>query len=820
MILVVSAAAGLTALAVWMRTTLVGRISAAGELATLGTVLVSQLRAAWNRRRAPSTSSQLGQAREALAGLVAAQWRHEATVRGLYAPDPMMVRWRVSRAELVPGDLRRLIGLAGANSAVNSGDAAKLVRWFRGLRRSRLVILGRPGAGKTSLAIMLLIGLLDGRTDGDPVPVLFTPAGWDPDTQDFLSWLAGRLAKDYPALRAADAYGLTAASDLVSGRCILPVIDGLDEIPAELRAKVISALNQAMSFDCGLILTARTTEYAATSTALLAATVIEPEPLTSEAIADYITTRLPDRASVSWQTVLRGIRRDATSPLSQILAVPWTLWLFQQVYVATCTDPAPLSDPASFPAAEAIADHLLDKLVKARIDVNSPVRSGRAEDHPFQPRWAWNPGDVRRWLGHLACYLGQLDTRDLAWWQLPRAVPRWQLKLASAAVVGLVLGPVLGPMFGFMAARVGGSPIHHTRMLFLAGFTVSIAFGLLVGTAAPTMPRPRFRPFPWMLLPGPASRLLAGASIGLVAGIATGIASKNQSTGILIGIPVGIGAGLGAGLGTGSGASPCYANFSLRNRIWPLLRGLLRGLAAGVVLGLAVGLVVGLIEATGGYGYSLVHDIVVYTRAYGFPVGIGFGLALGLLNWATSATGSARAVTPVSTLRDERRMFLFRGLAFGLMTWLIPGLVTADLLHGPSLLNRLEVGLTVGLVTGLSAGLAAGLGGAWPAYMVVRIVLATRRRLPFRLTGFLDDAYRLGILRQAGPAYQFRHAILQDHLAEAREDGHLVGRPGSSPHGDAAAAGEVGPGPQERTLVHGVGVGPGIRRWRSAGRAR
>lgn len=30
---------------------------------------------------------------------------------------------------------------------------------------------------------------------------------------------------------------------------------------------------------------------------------------------------------------------------------------------------------------------------------------------------------------------------------------------------------------------------------------------------------------------------------------------------------------------------------------------------------------------------------------------------------------------------------------------------------------------------------------------------------------FLEDAYRLGLRRVVGSAYQFRHAELQDHLA-------------------------------------------------------
>lgn len=53
----------------------------------------------------------------------------------------------------------------------------------------------------------------------------------------------------------------------------------------------------------------------------------------------------------------------------------------------------------------------------------------------------------------------------------------------------------------------------------------------------------------------------------------------------------------------------------------------------------------------------------------------------------------------------------------------------------------------------------------WPTFALTSLWLGTRRRLPLRLMGFLDDAYRLGLLRIVGPVYQFRHAALQDHLA-------------------------------------------------------
>ena len=67
------------------------------------------------------------------------------------------------------------------------------------------------------------------------------------------------------------------------------------------------------------------------------------------------------------------------------------------------------------------------------------------------------------------------------------------------------------------------------------------------------------------------------------------------------------------------------------------------------------------------------------------------------------------------------------------------------------------------------AGSLATSSTRWPVFALASLWLGARRRLPLRLMGFLDDAYRLGLLRIVGPVYQFRHAALQDHLAPPRE---------------------------------------------------
>ena len=71
-----------------------------------------------------------------------------------------------------------------------------LTEQFLTLRRRRLVILGGPGSGKTTLAVQLLLRLLQVRDPADPIPVLLTANSWNttahPRMQD---WLAFRLVR-------------------------------------------------------------------------------------------------------------------------------------------------------------------------------------------------------------------------------------------------------------------------------------------------------------------------------------------------------------------------------------------------------------------------------------------------------------------------------------------------------------------------------------------------------------------------------------------------------------------------------------------------
>jgi hypothetical protein len=66
------------------------------------------------------------------------------------------------------------------------------------------------------------------------------------------------------------------------------------------------------------------------------------------------------------------------------------------------------------------------------------------------------------------------------------------------------------------------------------------------------------------------------------------------------------------------------------------------------------------------------------------------------------------------------------------------------------------------------------INSAWMRWLLfVKCWLPLQGRLPWRrVITFLKDAHQRDVLRQSGAIYQFRHALLHEHLAAtAREPG-------------------------------------------------
>src|SRR5262249_34864173 len=162
-----------------------------------------------------------------------------------------------------------------------SGRVDHVVEKFRQLAVPRVVVLGAPGAGKTSLLALLTVGLLEQASGNGRVPVLLTVSSWDPVAEDMYAWMARRLAEDYAGLGTGGPWGGSAARDLLADPRLLPVLDGLDEMPAASRARALSAIND-LPPSAPLVLSCRTAEYGEAVRAggvLRGAPVVELEPV-------------------------------------------------------------------------------------------------------------------------------------------------------------------------------------------------------------------------------------------------------------------------------------------------------------------------------------------------------------------------------------------------------------------------------------------------------------------------------------------------------------------------------------------------------------
>src|SRR5262249_50644146 len=141
------------------------------------------------------------------------------------------------------------------------GDVRTVGEDFLKLPKRQLAVLGRPGSGKTILALMLTLQLLARRRSGDPVPVLLTLSSWDPTTDDLSAWLIHRLSDEYQALNRIFEFGREAPRRLVEGGWIIPILDGLDEIAGDLRPVAVEAIGAAISGGSPAVITCRADEF-------------------------------------------------------------------------------------------------------------------------------------------------------------------------------------------------------------------------------------------------------------------------------------------------------------------------------------------------------------------------------------------------------------------------------------------------------------------------------------------------------------------------------------------------------------------------------
>ncbi|MFF9819278.1 NACHT domain-containing protein [Streptomyces sp. NPDC014006] len=551
-----------------------------------------------------------------------------------------------------PGREASNAALTGRQLADAEGIAG-IIRYYRELDPGRLVITGAAGAGKTVLAMELMITLLEERQAGDPVPVRIPLADW-PTGRGFTDFLTDVLHKTY-------RWSERKARRLVKEGWVLPVLDGLDEMdppqangkpdPAAPRAR--AALRGINGHHRGLrpgpvILTCRGDAYdvlaagwcSAESSRLLDAAQVQVNKVRSATALTYLTERATDQAR--WRELLAYLQTRPNSPLARLLSTPWRLCLVATVYDAE-GHPDELT---RFHTARKLDQHLLSLYIPALL---KPDPTQPSNDPPRH-----SPTDVHRWLHQLAHYLQTSGDNGeprtvLTLHELWRMLPRKSRLMQNIMIVG-----------GWMSVDfiTGLLPLHHSAT---AEMTEKIlGFGVPGLLAAST----RFWRNPRSL-------------------------------------------GAGARMWT--------------QPVWTVLQ-------LTILSALAL-----LLQANNWhFGLSSTALLPLYVLVVG-----------------TYVTPSRPVRSPRSVLRDD----LVAGVVTGTLMGLISPFGQGHDAHDLAILAVAEGALiTVSFTGGLSQ-------------LHLAFAVTACRILPFRLGTFLDWATDLGLLRLAGPAYQFRHRELQEWLA-------------------------------------------------------
>jgi len=633
-------------------------------------------------------------AREDLARALASIWTEEERLRRINDPWPLPVRW----------------------SGSDTGQFDQIAEFFTRLPHRRLVILGPAGAGKTALVVKLVRELLEARRPGDAVPVLLSAATWT-DSCTMTEWVAGQLTLDHPGLavkvRSETGDTIPLARSLAASE-VLPIIDGLDELPEERRAQVIAEVN-AYGSDSPVVLTCRPEEYEAATTTrpVTLASIINLVPLALVDVQAYLTEATeapPDR----WRSVFDKFDTDPGGPLAEALTNPLMLWLARTVYERGTTAPGELVDCSRFANRDAIEGHLLAGFVPA-------AYAPRAQKRGFR----CSPAQAQRWLSFLAAWQSRFDSQDIAWWRLCWAEAGWSALIFAIRTVlytCVIWGAITWALIQRRYWRDGSYTLHDGfRDLLLSG-PLGREVRPLTGPFVKGFLGPGFDSNIESILQPVVNFGLARAAVVAAIG------------GLILGV-----------LNAGRAVHPQTPRMTFAKfRSVVLWRWLLIVILAWLVWA------------------SRIHRepiavIASLWRTQLMLIWLGVLTAGWVLTALAVPVDVSSSTGPVALLRSARWVYILRSAAA------LATVATFWLWAGTAIAAAYACVIVAGFV--IAAVLGSTAGGAWPRYLEAKLRLSVRRRLPWRTMSFLSDAHRRGVLRQVGAAYQFRHILLQEQLA-------------------------------------------------------
>ncbi|NEP63558.1 MAG: protein kinase [Symploca sp. SIO2G7] len=386
-----------------------------------------------------------------------------------------------------------------------------------------LLILGEPGAGKTTTLLELTRDLLDiAKIDvTQPIPVVFNLSSWKGGKQTIRDWLVQELNTKYQVSREI-------AKNWVKEGQLLLLLDGLDEVNVQLRETCVLAINQ-FSQEHGtteIVVCCRIQDYQAINHRLSLQAAICLQTLSLQQIYQYLNS-----AGVELAAVSKALQEDTA--LQELASSPLMLSIITLAYQGISREDLP-----TVSAIEERRQHLFDAYILRMLSHRSTEQSYPKEQvihwlswlaqrlqeqsqtvfliERMQPDWFQTNWQKRIYIiclllsfiffGVLAGRLVfpikivqltlTLTTSGLLFWLIfglreisPVEQLKWSWKKASKNIaLGLIWGTVLGVLLKiiyelifkplFFNLRISGDFLLYS---FLRGIVFGITMGIIFG---------------------------------------------------------------------------------------------------------------------------------------------------------------------------------------------------------------------------------------------------------------------------------------------------------------------------------------------------
>lgn len=581
-------------------------------------------------------------------------------------------------------------------------QGTKILDVFDQMNQS-LLILGQAGSGKTTMLLELGRSLIE-RAKRDPtlpIPIVFNLSSWTKKQQPLTEWLLDEFNTKYRIPKKV-------AEPWIEDEQVLLLLDGLDEVKAELRKTCVEAINTFLQKHLiPVVICSRATEYEALTQQLKLVGAVVLQPLTDQQISIYL-----DSVGDTLDAFRELLSRDAI--LKELAQSPLILNIMSLVYQIR-----PNENLHFVASVENRRKDLLNTYIDRMFTLHTRTHIN-TYGHRQTLQWlTWLAQNMQK-RSQTIFLIEQLQTD----W-LKSGYMQWLHTFATISSVALLGGVTSGLSVGVISGL--------TKGLFVGlyeGFMGTIISGILIiaffGLWGESIITP-VEQFNWSLKSGLIFGLISGTAIGL---------SVGPYSGLYAGLISGIICGLIGGL---LGGKTDIISFGDLKRVWKLR----------LTLSLFIITLISLV-------WGLFFNIMA-----GLPMSLLGSLGIILL-------GNSRTMEVHSkTIPNQGIYYSIRnGVTYGLLGMLLFSGIGAFIF---SPIDTLGGGSFVGALGGTIFGLIAG-GEAPIKHFILRFLLCRSGHMPWNYAYFLDYCVDRAFLRRVGGGYIFIHGLLLEHFANLADD--------------------------------------------------